>query len=322
MRHPILRSRRPDPRGTLRAGATPDAGRFAPKAPLESLLFASAAVGIGTFRCRPDDPLFEDSGPSSTWCFVFPRTPVWIRHADGTPFVADPRTVTYYNEGQVYSRRRLSAEGDRGEWFAIDPRLAAEIVAEAAPQMSAPGDRVFRFSHGPCDNATYLLQRSVTEHLRANDAPDALWVEETTMHLLARLVPLAADRCARTAQAVTARQRRLVDDARALLALDARQPVRLSELAGRLSCSMFHLCRAFRQVEGTTMHAYQQDVRLRIALEELPAAEGLTALALDLGFSSHSHFTAVFRRRFGLTPSAVARGLGRATWRADPDRGH
>jgi AraC-like DNA-binding protein len=39
------------------------------------------------------------------------------------------------------------------------------------------------------------------------------------------------------------------------------------------------------------------------ALAELPHADDLTALALDLGFSSHSHFSAVFRRTFGLTPS-------------------
>jgi AraC-like DNA-binding protein len=39
----------------------------------------------------------------------------------------------------------------------------------------------------------------------------------------------------------------------------------------------------------------------------------LTTLALNLGFSSHSHFSAVFRRAFGLTPSqfreATRRGL-------------
>lgn len=154
--------------------ANPAVEQFRPKEPLESLLFASASIGIGTFRCRPDDPLFRDSGPSSTYCFVFPRRPVWIRHADEAPFVADPRTVTYYNAGQVYSRRKLSADGDRGNWFAIDPELAAEIVAGTACESAPRGDRVFQFTHGPCDNDTYLLQRRVTEHLRATDAIDAL----------------------------------------------------------------------------------------------------------------------------------------------------
>jgi AraC-like DNA-binding protein len=40
-------------------------------------------------------------------------------------------------------------------------------------------------------------------------------------------------------------------------------------------------------------------------------AEDITGLALDLGFSSHSHFTDVFRREFGSTPSEIRkRSLG------------
>jgi len=38
-------------------------------------------------------------------------------------------------------------------------------------------------------------------------------------------------------------------------------------------------------------------------LIDLPSADDLTSLALDLGFSSHSHFTLAFRRAFGCTPS-------------------
>jgi AraC family transcriptional regulator len=284
---------------------------FAPKEPLESLLFATPAVGVGTFRCRPDDPLFQDSGPSSTYCFVFPRRPVWIRHAGSAPFIADPRTVTYYNAGQVYSRRRLSPDGDRGDWFAMDPDLAAEVVAESAPDLRAAGDRVFGFSHGPCDEHTYLLQRRLTEYLRSTADPDPLWVEETAVTLLARLVPMAASASRRSAPAVTARQAQLVDEAKALIAVHARRRIRLSDLAARLSCSVFHLCRSFRQVERTTIHGYQQDQRLRLALEAIESGrEELTGVALDLGFCSHSHFTAAFRRRFGLTPSAYAQSVG------------
>jgi AraC-like DNA-binding protein len=47
-------------------------------------------------------------------------------------------------------------------------------------------------------------------------------------------------------------------------------------------------------------------LRLHASLERVaePGSD-LTAVALDLGFASHSHFTAAFRRSFGLTPSAL-----------------
>jgi AraC family transcriptional regulator len=44
-------------------------------------------------------------------------------------------------------------------------------------------------------------------------------------------------------------------------------------------------------------------LRLARALAELPHTDDLTTLALDVGFSSHSHFSAAFRRAFGMTPS-------------------
>jgi AraC-like DNA-binding protein len=42
--------------------------------------------------------------------------------------------------------------------------------------------------------------------------------------------------------------------------------------------------------------------------EVLASSRGLTDIGVDLGFSSHSHFTATFRRAFGVTPSALRRG--------------
>jgi AraC-like DNA-binding protein len=49
-------------------------------------------------------------------------------------------------------------------------------------------------------------------------------------------------------------------------------------------------------------------LRLRAALDLLPEyRRDITRLALDLGYSSHSHFTYAFRREFGFPPSAWRR---------------
>jgi AraC-like DNA-binding protein len=45
-------------------------------------------------------------------------------------------------------------------------------------------------------------------------------------------------------------------------------------------------------------------LRLRASLEAIAERSlDLTSVALDHGFSSHSHFTAAFRREWGMTPS-------------------
>jgi AraC-like DNA-binding protein len=58
---------------------------------------------------------------------------------------------------------------------------------------------------------------------------------------------------------------------------------------------------------------------LRTALERLAkGADDLTVLALELAFSSHSHFTDAFCREVGCTPSRLRRDARRHTFRELP----
>ncbi|HEY6843122.1 MAG TPA: AraC family transcriptional regulator [Thermoanaerobaculia bacterium] len=89
----------------------------------------------------------------------------------------------------------------------------------------------------------------------------------------------------------------------------ARHPDRnftLREIARAVRCTPWRLCREFRRVTGQTMTGYRHALRMQLALERLRESPAdLTALALELGYSSHSHFTQVFRRHIGVTPSVV-----------------
>ena len=104
--------------------------------------------------------------------------------------------------------------------------------------------------------------------------------------------------------------RELADAAKAWLAPRVTQRVTLMTIARAIDCSVFHLCRSFRRATGLTLHGYRDQVRLHLALERLEGgARDLSRLALDLGYSSHSHFTAAFRRSFDIPPSAVRKFL-------------
>lgn len=91
-------------------------------------------------------------------------------------------------------------------------------------------------------------------------------------------------------------RRRLAEEFDRRLSLDE-----LSEVTG---LSKYHLARTFHQATGHSIHRYQTLLRLEAALVGLRRGEeNLTDLALELGFSSHSHFTSVFRGLLGITPS-------------------
>jgi len=78
---------------------------------------------------------------------------------------------------------------------------------------------------------------------------------------------------------------------------------KLAEIGAELGRSPVYLTQLFQQIEGVPLYRYHLRLRLARALEQLPYHEDLAALALELGFSSHAHFTSSFRQAYGRTPS-------------------
>jgi AraC-like DNA-binding protein len=101
----------------------------------------------------------------------------------------------------------------------------------------------------------------------------------------------------------------LVERAKLVLASDLTRRWTLSDVAAVVGVSPVYLTQLFKQVEGMPLYRYQLRLRLARALELLPGAD-ISALSLDLGFSSHSHFTASFRRAYGRTPQQFSKGMG------------
>jgi len=71
-----------------------------------------------------------------------------------------------------------------------------------------------------------------------------------------------------------------------------------------------HLARQFRTVTGESIAGYLLRLRLGLALDRLADGErNLAALAVELGFAHHSHFSARFRAAFGVAPSTFRSSL-------------
>ena len=97
--------------------------------------------------------------------------------------------------------------------------------------------------------------------------------------------------------------------ARVLDLIDARlaSDISVVELAAAVPLSVSHFTHAFREALGVPPHQYVIGRRLERAREELlRGGTTLAATALRWGFSDQSHFTRLFRRRFGVTPGRLA----------------
>jgi AraC-like DNA-binding protein len=116
------------------------------------------------------------------------------------------------------------------------------------------------------------------------------------------------------------RQTVIVAQAQELMAADPSAPHRIIDLAAVFGISPFHLAHVFRARVGVSVHQYLLRVRLDAALERLRRGEAsLSRLAADLGFSSHSHFTAVFRKHFGIAPAEWRATVAPARSSCEPD---
>jgi AraC-like DNA-binding protein len=100
-------------------------------------------------------------------------------------------------------------------------------------------------------------------------------------------------------------QQKIVRDAKRHISQQPGIRIRLADIGRALGVSPVHLTEVFREVEGTPFYRYALQQRLERAVRLLPGYGGdLSALALELDFASHSHFTTAFRRAFGCTPAA------------------
>lgn len=109
----------------------------------------------------------------------------------------------------------------------------------------------------------------------------------------------------RTSRAPTSThaRRRLADRVKMLLASDLSRRWTLAEIGAEIGSSPVYLTQVFKQVEGVPLYRYQLQLRLARALDLLGKVEDLSALAAELGFSSHSHFANAFRQAYGRSPT-------------------
>src|SRR5204863_456394 len=107
----------------------------------------------------------------------------------------------------------------------------------------------------------------------------------------------------------TCGRQRLVDRVKLVLAGDLARRWTLAEIAAEVRGSPVYLTQVFRQVEGMPLYRYQLRLRLARALDLLAEYDDLTSLGLDLGFSSHSHFSSAFRAAYGRTPAEFQRSV-------------
>ena len=88
----------------------------------------------------------------------------------------------------------------------------------------------------------------------------------------------------------------------------AHEPFTVGQLAKELGVSREYLSRTFKSVEGISLSEFIRNSRIKAAQKLLRYSErSVLEISRYLGFSSQSHFSAVFRSQTGRTPQEYRR---------------
>jgi AraC family transcriptional regulator len=285
-------------------------------------LHDSPIVRVRAYRCRAGrgGPAAEEHAGSND--IVFLRHGAFCRHFGRRSVTADVNQVVFFAKGSTYRVSHPAECGDRGTVFTPSPPVLSDILRELDPGNDARPDHPFPFVTGPCDAAVFWRHRELVQRLEDTGAEplDPLWADAAALQLIADALEAAWARHGlprpRRRNGTDADHLARAEAAKAYLAGRLGERITLDDVARAVHVSPFHLARVFQQRTGMPVHRYLVRLRLRAALERIADGAGdLTALALDLGFSSHSHFAAAFHREFGRTPSGVRRDASGRTLR-------
>jgi AraC family transcriptional regulator len=233
---------------------------------------------------------------TATTQLVFPYRGVYLRHLGHDQTVAEANQVLFFNAAEGYRVSHPVPGGDASLTLIVSEPQLREMAPRALLRDCAPlAFRQQRLRIDPRAQAVVaLLRHSLRRHIA-----EPLEAESLALTLVQRAL---GRRTTHAAGASIGRQR-LVDRAKLVLASDLARRWMLAEIAAEVRCSPVYLTQVFQQVEGLPLYRYQLRLRLARALDLLAEYDDLTALSLDLGFSSHSHFSAAFRKIYGCSPS-------------------
>ena len=227
---------------------------------------------------------------------VFPYRGVFARHLGRDQTIAEANQVLFFNAGEGYRVSHPVTGGDASLSLSIHEPLLRELAPKALVHDGA--QLAFRRQRLRIDPRTQALVALLRHGLLLGTA-QPLEAESIALTLVQRAL---GPRTSHATDAGIAPQR-LADRVKLVLSSDLSRRWTLAEIAAEVGGSPVYLTQIFRKVEGMPLYRYQLRLRLARALSLLPQYDDLTALGLDLGFSSHSHFSAAFREAYGRSPS-------------------
>jgi AraC-like DNA-binding protein len=220
------------------------------------------------------------------------------------------QSFTFYRQGRPsLSATRLAGQKHQFITVEYSPAFLRAHFAEKAnclhpllrELLEGQGERS-AVAHSERLNTALLAVVETLRHPPVFAPAQSVWFQSKATELAAQLFfrPPDGELFCTRAQRV-ARDR--VERVRGILREKLAAPPSLEELGRLVGCSPYYLSRLFSQEAGLTIQQYLRQVRMERAAELLRTGQcNVTEAALEVGYSSLSHFSSAFHETFGCCP--------------------
>jgi AraC family transcriptional regulator len=189
----------------------------------------------------------------------------------------------------------------------LSPNVLEDVIAESAESDARSAELVPRFliRDLALERIAHLLLKEICE-----PSPDSrLAVDVLAQHLAEHLIAAHSNRAPKVGRGCHAIAPGCLRRAREFMRGNLDRPMSLQVIADAAGVSAFHFARGFKRATGVPPHRYLTEQRLlqaRALLHDASLSVGEVAQAV--GFT-HSHFTALFTRHLGMTPTKFRKVL-------------
>lgn len=248
---------------------------------------ANRTRAVNEDRCAADP-----SGPAAAWAYETAAIGFvvsgWFEYSsEDKSTLATPGSVILGNAGEPFSVRHVDTLGNRRLVVSFAPELLEDVANEAGVS-----PRFESIALAPSQAATRMFGL-----ISALSRPGG----EDMLYPLAHAALTARE--VRSAESISARDRRRVQNAVGHIEAHFGEACTLQTLADVAGLSRFHFVRMFGAVVGQSPNQYLINTRMRAASDRLLTTKTpIAQVAFDVGFNDISHFYSCFREAFGCTP--------------------
>lgn len=221
-----------------------------------------------------------------------------------------PHTVGFYCNAEADLEARRTA-GETHSFITVEfSRSYVESQVDSMEDALHPALRRWLINRGGSAAAVGAMspgQEVTFQAMRQPPVPIAaqkLWYQAKTLELLSQVLfqPTPPEEFFCQRQKRVSRER--VERTTAILRSHLTEPPDIEQLGAQVGCSPFYLSRLFSKEMGMTIPQYVRQIRMERAAELLLGGRhNVTEAAMEVGYSSLSHFSKAFCTTIGCCPT-------------------